>query len=789
VVTHAQAWRQVAAGIAIKRFGRLFIDLGDFHEPGDPDDDLEGAPIADAWSSFMDIFHHQAARGPRLGNQVYGGTVNFNNGLTDAGLQQYLKASKLWHTLCRPRTGQRSSSLAHTRRPSSIDMPLTKRVALHRVTPRHRRCWNLSEAQAALQRLYPVEGAASFRSESQKQLIESIIMNHAEVVGVLATGEGKSLAFMLPSLLPRSATTVVIIPLVALRQDMVRRCEEAGVPYAVWDEHTHERDLTGCPLLFAAVENLTQHSRLRGLLGRLDAAECLDRVVFDECHLVLTTSHYRPKMRLMKYLRGLRCQFVLLSATLPPLMMKDFEEALLLEHPTVVRSRTFRRDIFYRIKRQSTRKKGQSFMDYMAHGISFVVNAIAHEEAARVIVYVNERQQADELAALVGGLVYYSDSGSTEEKAAILQSWQSREHRVIVATSAFGMGVDYHAVRAVIHMGAPRDAIGFIQEVGRLGRDGGGGTSWVILPTSWQPFPEGNLAQGITVMPAPLAQKVMGVYLGECRCLHAVLSRFQDGAEEMQYCTAAKVEERCTMCQAHGLFDARQEVDYSRYWDGPAVPEGDAEGGSRVPVNGATESEEEDEEAAFGFHRGSLNLRQYVRERAQGREEYERRIRQFKGTCFICTLLQACRTPAEGEREIRWLMCHPLKRCDSIFKGEFFGAKKRAQHRHRDRGWLKAFVACFGCGQPQDICGQQGGGGCEYADMVLPAAWAVGQLGYAYGKTLKQLAGRHFESEEGWMDWIGEEREVHGMRAYQAVWVTDWVMGEMLRTGGVEKIG
>jgi hypothetical protein len=87
----------------------------------------------------------------------------------------------------------------------------------------------------------------------------------------------------------------------------------------------------------------------------------------------------------------------------------------------------------------------------------------------------------------------------------------------------------------------------------------------VILPTSWQPFPEGNLAQGITVMPAPLAQKVIGVYLGECHYLHAVLSRFQDSAEEIQYYTAAKVEERCTMCQAHGLFDARQEVDYSRY--------------------------------------------------------------------------------------------------------------------------------------------------------------------------------------------------------------------------------
>jgi hypothetical protein len=71
--------RQLAAWIAIKEFGRLFVDLGDFNEPGDADDDLEGLSVAGAWSNFIDIFDLQAARGPRLGNQVYGGTANFNS--------------------------------------------------------------------------------------------------------------------------------------------------------------------------------------------------------------------------------------------------------------------------------------------------------------------------------------------------------------------------------------------------------------------------------------------------------------------------------------------------------------------------------------------------------------------------------------------------------------------------------------------------------------------------------------------------------------------------------------
>ena len=169
---HIQAWRQVAAGIAIKVFGRLFVDLGDFHEPGDADDEMEGLPIADMWSSFMDIFHHQAARGPRIGNQVYGGSINFNAGLTDAGLQQYFKASKLWHTLChpagsqRPRVSPTDLTVGHRRPLSSMEMPLTKRVALHDVTPRHRRRWTMHDAQLALQRLYPHRKPATFRSTS-----------------------------------------------------------------------------------------------------------------------------------------------------------------------------------------------------------------------------------------------------------------------------------------------------------------------------------------------------------------------------------------------------------------------------------------------------------------------------------------------------------------------------------------------------------------------------------------------------------------------------------------------
>ena len=137
------------------------------------------------------------------------------------------------------------------------------------------------------------------------------------MVAVLATGEGKSLAFILPSRLLGAGITVVILPLVALRHNMIRRCEQLGLQFRIWDKNQSEHDNFGYPLLFIPVECAVKR-QFRGYLGRLDSRNQVDRVVFDESHLILTASKYRPKLYLIKFLRQLRCQFVFLTATLLP---------------------------------------------------------------------------------------------------------------------------------------------------------------------------------------------------------------------------------------------------------------------------------------------------------------------------------------------------------------------------------------------------------------------------------------------------------------------------------------
>ena len=107
-----------------------------------------------------EVFHWQALYGPRTGNQAYGGTVNFRNGLTDAGLQEYLRASQMWHGLYRDPvqtaakgTRQDRTANKHDREGSkadALDTPLAKRIAYRKALLRHRRRWTMEEAAAAL---------------------------------------------------------------------------------------------------------------------------------------------------------------------------------------------------------------------------------------------------------------------------------------------------------------------------------------------------------------------------------------------------------------------------------------------------------------------------------------------------------------------------------------------------------------------------------------------------------------------------------------------------------------
>ncbi len=134
---------------------------------------------------------------------------------------------------------------------------------------------------------------ARFRP-GQLETIESITKGQPVIIQIIGTGGGKSLSFMLPAFSSDGGTTVVVVPLVALREDMARRCEELRIDTLIWDSKTTPR---AAAIIFVTPESVhTEGFQL--FINRLKERQQLDRIVVDECHMLLDSNKdFRSKMR------------------------------------------------------------------------------------------------------------------------------------------------------------------------------------------------------------------------------------------------------------------------------------------------------------------------------------------------------------------------------------------------------------------------------------------------------------------------------------------------------------
>ena len=167
-----------------------------------------------------------------------------------------------------------------------------------------------------------------------------------QVVIVLPTGAGKSAVFMLPCTLPDAGITILIVPLVSLRCNLLRRLTKLGIDHLEW--LPGERREAG--LVLVSVEAVATGDFLTYARALVDQQK-LDRIVFDECHLTVTAASYRDSIVDVADIRELRTQFVYLTATLPPSMVSEFEERNHLLYPKAIRASSNRANIFYEVRR------------------------------------------------------------------------------------------------------------------------------------------------------------------------------------------------------------------------------------------------------------------------------------------------------------------------------------------------------------------------------------------------------------------------------------------------------
>lgn len=309
-------------------------------------------------------------------------------------------------------------------------------------------------------------GYDSFRP-MQREIITSLLSGH-DTIGLLPTGGGKSLTFQVPAMM-FDGLTLVVSPLISLMKDQVDNLYGRGIRAVYFHSGLTRREiklaLDRCrlgkvKLAYVSPEKLRQKTFIDEL-RQWDVSA----IVVDEAHCISQWGYdFRPSYLAIAALREIfpSAPVLALTASATPEVVADIAEKLAMRDHAVY-ARSFMRDNISYIVRRDEHKEGM------------MLRVLANT-AGSSIVYVRSRRRCRELADAIraAGITadYYHAGLSPEEKADRQDRWKNGDIRVIVATNAFGMGIDKPDVRIVIHYDLPSSLEEYYQEAGRAGRDG-----------------------------------------------------------------------------------------------------------------------------------------------------------------------------------------------------------------------------------------------------------------------------------------------------------------------------
>lgn len=321
----------------------------------------------------------------------------------------------------------------------------------------------------ALETLQQTFGYSSFR-EGQAEIIDAVMAGQ-RTLGIMPTGGGKSLTYQIPALM-LDGITVVISPLLSLMKNQVDELHEAGVPAVTLNSTQNDEEYRAAmnsllneeaKLLYLAPERLGSEGTY-ALLNRLP----ISLVVIDEVHVLSQWGHdFRPSyLNAVGLINNLESapRVMALTATATERVQADLEAMLHIQH--TVRTSVVRDNLTIRIEKGLNKRSKEDF----------ITKYIREHRGESGIVYAPTRKIVEALtetltAAGVNAVGYHA--GMPDQARAQAQDDFIYDRRdVVVATNAFGMGINKSNVRFVIHYGIPGSVEAYYQEIGRAGRDG-----------------------------------------------------------------------------------------------------------------------------------------------------------------------------------------------------------------------------------------------------------------------------------------------------------------------------
>lgn len=392
---------------------------------------------------------------------------------------------------------------------------------------------------------------AEFRTPEQMQALQLLLQKVPYLLMILPTAGGKTTLFLLGASLTTSKTTILVVPLLSLKRDLYQKAQAIGLSISYFEE-TYEES-SNPRILLVSIETLGQNPRFLEHAFYLKHQGLLDRLIFDECHLIPLSAHYRKAMWRARQAMALEVPTIFASATLPDHLEEDLYQKIGLGVKPYV----------FRVKgsiNQPTLSYRVQEMPQQAELGPYLMQSIQNYERKlgkplQTLVFCMSKHLVNELHENYDQVTAYFHADLDEDtKTSELQRFLQKKCAILLATGAIGAGYDFPSIDLVIHLQGAYGLTDFLQESGRASRTPGRLGVSICLVRPSDRIPRENDSR---------ERSLFRDYLNETLCRRRSILRIFNG-QAIESCDPTWV--LCDLCKKRALVHQQVAQATSHYY-------------------------------------------------------------------------------------------------------------------------------------------------------------------------------------------------------------------------------